>query len=531
MSGENGEKRRELIRNAGYFIHTELENTNDISIYCIGEKQNSYILQLVHVFNEEKHRREIENRAESVQKMTARYPSVFLRYLEKNWMGDSGDFQTEFMIKMQYGLSMEQRMMEKGLTLEDVIQIGIKCAEALEACKKCGIPAKSIDYRMLYWIPEEGWKIGFFLADSVEKLVRKEFIPPEWIQNKIYDKKSEVYNIGMLLYLLMNEDEVPFLDICQTDEEAEEMRLSSAKPPLPLYGTETLKKIVRKACSARQERYEDVRQLRDILERISCILPQNWLVSEIYGHSYRDEEYMGDFNEEKIDNKITVDEENEKVSESKIAEKVKETKVATPKEYIKAQERTERRKVKEEEKKAREKVKEEEKKKKQIEQQLKRAKKEEQKKNAQKNGNKDRKDLIIIIGIITAVILVIAGIITGVKSSTNNKIYSYIDSRTYGTAMVELQELYESGKNVDKAAEKYAQSCLEDREYKRIPAAVQMLSEEYCETNKEFFENMIKSMVEDDKESRAYDLLDAMEACGGVRAEYASEFRSSMEGE
>ena len=33
MSGENGEKRRELIRNAGYFIHTELENTNDTSIY------------------------------------------------------------------------------------------------------------------------------------------------------------------------------------------------------------------------------------------------------------------------------------------------------------------------------------------------------------------------------------------------------------------------------------------------------------------------------------------------------------------
>lgn len=198
---------------------------------------------------------------------------------------------------------------------------------------------------------------------------------------------------------------------------------------------------------------------------------------------------------------------------------------------MKAQERAERRKAKEEEKRAREQVKAEEQKKKYIEQQLKRAKKEEQKKNAQKNGNKDRKDLLIIIGIIAAVILVIAGIITGVKSSTNNKIYSYIDSRTYGTAMVELQELYESGKNVDKAAEKYAQSCLEDREYKRIPAAVQMLSEEYCETNKEFFENMIKNMIEDDKESRAYDLLDAMEACGGVRAEYASEFRSSMEGE
>ena len=40
----------------------------------------------------------------------------------------------------------------------------------------------------------------------------------------------------------MNADEMPFLDICQTEEEAERMRLTSAEPPLPLYGTETLKR-------------------------------------------------------------------------------------------------------------------------------------------------------------------------------------------------------------------------------------------------------------------------------------------------
>lgn len=92
--------------------------------------------------------------------------------------------------------------------------------------------------------------------------------------------------------------------------------------------------------------------------------------------------------------------------------------------------------------------------------------------------------------------------------------------------MVELRQLYETGKNVDKAAETFIQSCLEDGEYKRIPDAVQMLSEEYCRDNKEFFENMIKTMAEDNKEKRASDLLDAMKECGGVREEYAAELRS-----
>lgn len=188
-----------------------------------------------------------------------------------------------------------------------------------------------------------------------------------------------------------------------------------------------------------------------------------------------------------------------------------------PEEYIKAQERIDRRNAKTEEKK-----------KKQIEKQLKRAQKEERQKNARKNGNKDRKDLMIIISIVVIVILIIAGTIIGIRSSRNNKIYSYIDSKTYGTAMAELQELYESGKNVDKAAETFIQSCMDDKEYKRIPDAVQMLSEEYCQDNKEFFADMIKIMVEDNKENRAVDLLEAMEESGGIRAGYASEFRSSL---
>ena len=526
MNGETRERRRELIGKAGYYIQAEMENDEDISIYCIGDRQSSYILQILQVYNEEKYRRKIEGRAESVREMTARHPSVFLRYLEYDWSGDARDFQAELMVKMQYGSSMEQHASEKRLTISDVLQIGIRCAEAMEACRECKIPVRAIDHRMLFWLPDEGWKIGLFLADPSEKPIRPELMPPEWAESGLYDKSSEVYSLGMLLYLLMNEDEMPFLDICQTEDEAEQMRLTSAEPPLPLYGTETLKKAVRKACSAREARYSDVSQFRDMLDYIRRHLPDNWLTSEISGHSYRDEEYMDHFDVESFRGGHELSAGHAEQPADRKAEKTKKPETEQPKEYIKARERMERRTARAEQKKAREEAREEEKRKKQIEKQLRRAQQEEREKNARKNGNKDRKDLLIILAIAAAVILIIAGTIIGVRSSRNNKIYSYIDSKTYGTAMVELRELYETGKNVDKAAETFIQSCLEDGEYKRIPDAVQMLSEEYCRDNKEFFENMIKTMAEDNKEKRASDLLDAMEECGGVWEEYAAELRS-----
>ena len=120
------------------------------------ERRSSYILQILQVYNEEKYKREIEGRTESIREMTERYPSVFLRYLEYDWSGDDRDFQAELMVKMQYGSSMEQRASEKRLTLSDVLQIGIRCAEAMDACRECRIPVWLLPWPRLI-LPSIRW--------------------------------------------------------------------------------------------------------------------------------------------------------------------------------------------------------------------------------------------------------------------------------------------------------------------------------------------------------------------------------------
>ena len=131
----------------------------------------------------------------------------------------------------------------------------------------------------------------------------------------------------------------------------------------------------------------------------------------------------------------------------------------------------------------------------------------------------------LVIGIVIAFIAAIVLVITLIGNSKNNQIYQYIESAAYGTAMSEMEELYEEGQNIDEVAAAFIEACMRDREYKRIPAAIGWLSEEYCEQNEELFTGMIQQMLSSGKEARAEDVLNTMEGIGGVRAQYAAAIR------
>ena len=64
---------------------------------------------------------------------------------------------------------------------------------------------------------------------------------------------------------------------------------------------------------------------------------------------------------------------------------------------------------------------------------------------------------------------------------------------------------------------------MNEREYKRIPAAVSWFSEAYCQSNEPFFAGLVEEMLQNGKEKRVEDLLNTMEQCGGVRQEYARQ--------
>lgn len=119
---------------------------------------------------------------------------------------------------------------------------------------------------------------------------------------------------------------------------------------------------------------------------------------------------------------------------------------------------------------------------------------------------KNKKDMIIIISVVAALII---GILAGtvfLYNSGNRKIYSYIDSGSYAVAFKEIRELHESGENVDSLVMEFVKSCMEQKEYRRIVFAVPLLSDEGLSQNSDYLNEAARQMTDEGNTKQADEL-------------------------
>lgn len=529
MNSENKIRHKEYIKNLGYTIQNELGDHEGSITYFV-EQGNQYVIQVVTLFNDAGHIEKMRESVELLERMTEVQPGLFLRYYEHDWLDSASEFEIELLAKIEYGYSLERYLSTHHLSLKDVLMIGIQIAEASIVCREYHVDSFVINEKNVFYQKNIGWRLGNFnLSLQQEKHTAGNTdcygMSPEWYQGEECDESGSIYQLGLLLYRLMNELEMPFSDISQNEHEAEMLRRTGKEPPLPLYGCDSLKRIVRRACSSRDKRYSDMAQLKTKLEYILKRLPGEWLEAEVTGHSYKDEDYIDSNYAEVQDTVKKQSEEHDNAEDGGQEEERKRL------EKEKEEERKRLEKEKKKEQKSREQAERERKK-----QQAKEEKKRKREKTVVENqsdeelnrkfGKQNRKDLFAILGIVCIFIAVVVIIVYTAGNSTNHKIYSYINSAAYGSAAKEMKKLYEKGENLDDIAEAYLDACMNDREYKRIPEGVAMLSEAYCEQHEEKFETMITEMVENRKEKQAADLLNRMENMGGSRAGYALKLKN-----
>ena len=140
----------------------------------------------------------------------------------------------------------------------------------------------------------------------------------------------------------------------------------------------------------------------------------------------------------------------------------------------------------------------------------------------QKEKKENRNDFIVL-GV--AVLLVIAGIAVFVilfTGTSDQKIYDLIDERNYSTAYHSIEERYEKGKNVDSLVYYFADSCVDNEEYKRAVAALDMLSEDAV-NHSEFFSELVEKLIAHNKPNRAAEVVEFMYERGGALSEKADE--------
>ena len=169
---------------------------------------------------------------------------------------------------------------------EMAIKVGKDICNALIACKEYGIVHRDIKPQNIFVSKYGDYKLGDFgIAKTVEKTMggtkigTYKYMAPEVYNNQPYGSAADIYSLGLVLYWLLNERRMPFLPLppeklsANMEEKARNRRFAGEQIPPPAHGSESLKKIVLKACAFDpKDRYATAAEmLRDLKEGFGAL--------------------------------------------------------------------------------------------------------------------------------------------------------------------------------------------------------------------------------------------------------------------
>lgn len=184
----------------------------------------------------------------------------------------------DIFIKMEL-LTPLPKALSDTISEEMVIKLAKDMCSALEACCEHNIVHRDIKPQNIFVSKTGDYKLGDFgIAKTVEKTMggtkigTYKYMAPEVFHYQPYGTSADVYSLGLVLYWMLNERRLPFMPLPPTkltskiEEEAQERRITGEELPTPRNGSESLKKIVLKACAFDpKERYASAKEMLEAL--------------------------------------------------------------------------------------------------------------------------------------------------------------------------------------------------------------------------------------------------------------------------
>ena len=191
-------------------------------------------------------------------------------------------FGWNVLIRMEYLTPFQEYAEAHTLSEEDIIRLGIDLCLALETCEKQHILHRDIKPENIFVDKNGHFKLGDFgiarQLDSTTGAYTRVGTPlysaPEVAEGKRYDRRADIYSLGLVLYRLLNNGRLPFLPEKRLftpgdRRNALERRLSGEELPAPAGASECLAAVVLKACEPKlKNRYEDAAAFREALEGV-----------------------------------------------------------------------------------------------------------------------------------------------------------------------------------------------------------------------------------------------------------------------
>lgn len=195
-----------------------------------------------------------------------------------DWEDETG-FGRDLLIRMELLQDLRSVLREgTNFSGEEVVKVGLDICNALILCHSKNILHRDVKPENIFRNRDGNYKLGDFGVSRVldacpgaaasTGIGTFEYWPAEQMRGG-YDKRVDIYSLGIVLYELSNQNRLPFAASTYAAGKEVYRRLSGEELPAPSEASPELAAVILKACAFRPEdRYQTAEELRDALERL-----------------------------------------------------------------------------------------------------------------------------------------------------------------------------------------------------------------------------------------------------------------------
>lgn len=188
------------------------------------------------------------------------------------------------LINMELLTDFDTYSSDKKFTQEDVIKLGLDLSSALSVCHKSKIIHRDVKPENIFVDSQGNYKLGDFgVAKQMEKTQGSmsvkgtyNYMSPEVFAGKRCDGRADMYSLALVMYKLLNNNRLPFIDpekqlVRYSERQAAfEKRIKGVELPEIKGVSKELNKIILKACAFKSvDRQKNIDEFRAQLESLN----------------------------------------------------------------------------------------------------------------------------------------------------------------------------------------------------------------------------------------------------------------------
>lgn len=235
-------------------------------------KADSYFAQMLN---------SIVSEIQILNSLSERGTQHIVRYYENDIIATASPKRYDIFILMEYLTPLEDYIQSHNFLVRDVVKLGLDVLDGLQSCHDNGVIHRDIKDDNIFVSNKGEYKIGDFGVSKILKDSSKaeslkgtpNFLAPEvYLGKESYTKSVDLYSLGIVLYRLLNYSRNPFIPsfpaqyFSQDEGKAFEERMSGKIPPLPSLGGEEIGRVIIRAISGSNERFQIAGEFINALE-------------------------------------------------------------------------------------------------------------------------------------------------------------------------------------------------------------------------------------------------------------------------